>query len=235
MGNYLQHMEEISNDKSFQRRVKYLQYNYSNKISFLDSNSKVLEIGPGRGELLALLNEKGITNIDIIDNDISVLQYCQKSFKINGTYLSKSLDISKVLKNKYNLIVLTQVFEHIPKSAYLNWIRSLYSALQVGGNLIITVPNGANPLIGAERYGDLQHENIFTVLSFQELLTFSNLKNYKYLIQGFKIPPSDMLNIVRILLQKILHSIFIILMIINGGVYQKLLTPNITLIITKTK
>ncbi len=149
--------------------------------------------------------------------------------------LSKSLDITKSLKSKYDLIVLTQVFEHIPKSSYLNWIKGFYKVLNPGGSIIITVPNGANPLVGTERYGDLQHENVFTIYSFSELLTFANLPSSTHIIQGFEIPPNSIVNVIRIILQKILHSIFILMMIINGAIYQTLMTPNITLIITKGK
>lgn len=233
MSNYLAHMEELGAGKAFSRRVDYLNYNFRSYLNKLDQSSRVLEIGPGTGELLSILNKQGITNIDIIDNDVAILDYCKHKYSLNKVVLSKSLDLTKSLKSKYDLIVLTQVFEHIPKSSYLNWIRGLYGSLLPVGSILITVPNGANPLVGTERYGDLQHENIFTIYSFQELLTFANLKNSSYSIKAFKIPPINLLNIIRIVLQKMLHGIFILMMIVNGGIYQTLMTPNITLVITK--
>jgi len=233
MAGYLKHIQKLGNRVAFGRRVEYLKYNYSLPLKNLNSSQRVLEIGPGAGELLKILNDKGFTNIDIIDNDESVLKYCQKKYRINKTIFSKNLDLSTALKGSYDLIVLTQVFEHIPKSSYQNWIRCMYHSLNSDGQIIITVPNGANPLSGTERYGDLQHENMFTVFAFQELMTFADLKNSKYKIQGFEIPPISPINIIRIVLQKILHFIFLILMIINGAIYQKLLTPNITLLIQK--
>lgn len=233
MSNYLVHMEELGQGTAFARRVGYLSYNFRQYLQLLNQDSRVLEIGPGTGELLQILNEKGIKNIDIIDNDSAILKYCRSKYQIGHAILSTSLDLSKSVKGKYDLIVLTQVFEHIPKSSYLNWLSTLYKSLSSGGSILITVPNGANPFVGTERYGDLQHENIFTIFSFQELMTFANLKNPHYEIRGFEIPPSSLINIVRIFLQKILHGIFILLMIVNGGIYQTLMTPNITLAITK--
>lgn len=235
MSNYLTHMEELGQGTAFSRRVDYLNYNFKSYIYELSNSSKILEIGPGMGELLHILNEHKITSVDIIDNDAAILKYCKNKYKIRNTILSKSLDLSKWIKEKYDLIVLTQVFEHIPKSSYQNWIQNLYAALNPGGSIIITVPNGANPLVGTERYGDLQHENIFTVYSFQELMTFANLKNSSYVIKGFEIPPINFLNIARIILQKILHTLFILAMIVNGGIYQTLMTPNISLVITKKR
>lgn len=233
MGNYLEHMNELGENQAFSRRVGYIKYNFSKYLNLISTKSYVLEIGPGKGELLHILNDKHISNIDILDNDASILSYCKKNFKVKNVIKASTLTLNKYLKNKYDLIVLTQVFEHIPKSYYINWVTNLYRALKPGGKIIITVPNGANPLVGTERYGDLQHENIFTIYSFKELMTFANLKYSSYIVQGFEIPPSSPINILRIALQKILHTIFVLLMIINGGIYQTLLTPNITLVITK--
>ena len=233
MTNYLTHMKKIGGSTALDRRIGYIKYNFSEYLSKINNQQSVLEIGPGNGELLSLLNKQGMTNIDIVDNDKSVLDYCSKKFEIRNAILSKSLDLTKSVKNKYDLIVLTQVFEHIPKSSYLNWIKCMYSSLVPGGRIIITVPNGANPLVGTERYGDLQHENVFTIFSFSELMTFSNLKNSTYKIKGFEIPPNSIINIIRIILQKMLHAVFILLMIINGAIYQTLMTPNITLIVEK--
>lgn len=235
MSNYLAHMNKLGGRTAFARRKEYLAYNFKLYLSRLTTSSRVLEIGPGIGEMISLLNEHNITKIDLIDNDNEVLKYCQANYKINKTILSKSLDLTKSVAGKYDLIVLTQVFEHIPKTAYQNWIKTLYKALNPGGSILITVPNGSNPLSGTERYGDLQHENMFNIYSLSELMTFANLKDATYKVVGFKIPTNTIVGIIRRLLQKILHGIFILLMIINGAIFQTLLTPNITLIITKKK
>jgi 2-polyprenyl-3-methyl-5-hydroxy-6-metoxy-1,4-benzoquinol methylase len=226
-------MENIGEGKAFDRRVGYLAYNFAPYMKTLTSMSEVLEIGPGIGEMIHLLNERGVTKIDIIDNDRSVLTYNEKNHSVRRTTLSHDNDMSKYVKGSYDLIVLTQVFEHIPKSEYIPWVTTLYKALRSGGSIVITVPNGANPLVGTERYGDLQHENVFTVYSFRELMTFAHLKSSSYVIRGFEIPPNSPVNIVRIILQKILHGIFILMMMVNGAIYQTLMTPNISLVITK--
>lgn len=234
MSNYLTHMQKTRDKTTFSRRVSYLKYNYSSYLrQVVNKRGKVLEVGPGSGELLHILNHTGITGIDILDNDQAVLNHCKKSYNINKAIHAKSDNPIKQLSSKYDLIVLTQVFEHLPKASYQPWVKDLYKLLKPGGNIIITVPNGANPLSGTERYGDLQHENIFTINSLKELLTFADLKNSSYVIRGFEIPPVTIVNLVRILLQKILHLFFILLMMINGAIYQTLMTPNITLIITK--
>lgn len=235
MTNYLKHMENNTDQITFTRRVGYLKYNYANYLKNLIKSQRILEIGPGKGELLSLLNQQKFTNIDIIDNDQAILNYCQKKYQLQQSILLKNDNILKNLKNKYDLIILTQVFEHIKKERYIFWLKNLYQVLKPNGYIIITVPNGANPLFGTERYGDLQHQNLFTITSFSQLITFANLKNHSYQILPFSIPSTNPLNFIRIILQKLLHSFFVILMIINGAIYQTLLTPNITLVIKKNK
>ena len=113
-------------------------------------------------------------------------------------------------------------------------LKLLYKHLIKGGFLIIVVPNGNNPLGLIERYGDLQHTNCFTEQSLKDLVNISEIKNYKLEIRGYEIPPYDLLNIIRIFFQKTLHFILLLIMIINGGIYFKTMTPNIMLVIKKS-
>lgn len=230
--NYLSHMQDTASSSSFTRRAAYLASNYAPYLTHVSSvDGSVLDIGPGFGELISVLNQHGLTDIDILDQDQGVLDHCQKNFQIKKVIKTTGGDPSKALKRKYDLITLTQVFEHIPKSSYETWLRGLYKHLKPGGYLVITSPNGANPLVGTERYGDLQHENLFTIYSFQQLMHQLNLKGVSYEIKGFEIPLNSPLNALRRLAQKSLHAFFILLMLVNGAIFQTLLTPNLTLVI----
>jgi len=192
-----------------------------------------LEIGPGVGELEDYLNEKGLRNIDIADNDQGVLDYVSSKYKVKNIYLINSTSsLDKKLKN-YDLIVLIQVLEHLPNNTYAAALASLYKHLKPGGILIIAVPNAGNPLGLTERYGDLQHTISFTEQSLKDLLSVSGIENYEYRISGYEIPPYSLLNVARIILQKILHTFLLILMIINGGVFFRIMTPNIMMVISK--
>ena len=82
MSNYLEHMEQLGQGTVFGRRVEYLRYNFKMYVSKLSNSSKILEIGPGTGELLHILNDQKITSIDIIDNDVAILKYCKRRFLV---------------------------------------------------------------------------------------------------------------------------------------------------------
>lgn len=234
MSNYLNHIKNLYDDKTFQRKVEYIRYNFSKYVEKVSKKDvSFLEIGPGMGEFVSYLNIKSIYNIDIIDNDINVINFIKSNYKIKNSLCSNNINlISKKLKN-YDLILLTQVFEHISKEGYTTFLQTLYKHLNKNGYIIITVPNAGNPLGLIERYYDLTHQNAFTETSLRQLINICNIKDCEITIKGYKIPPYNLLNMIRILFQKFLYLFFLILYVINGGVYTRIYNPNITLIIKK--
>ena len=234
MSNYLKHLQSLSNQKTLQRKKDYINYNINNYLRNLNFKSfKALEIGPGLGEFESFLNDKGIEDIDIIDNDPNVLKHVSKSFKINRKFLIKKIDTLGKVLGKYDVIFLMQVLEHLPTSSYHKVLKLLYSRLMPNGYLFIIVPNANNPLGLVERYGDLQHTSSFTEQSLKDLILLSGINNFEYQIKGYEIPPYGIINIIRVILQKILHFFLLLIMIINGGIFFKTMTPNIMLVIKK--
>jgi len=234
MTNYLSHLEDLYGNKTFKRKIDYIKYNFG-KIIFevVIPRGKALEIGPGKGEFIKYLNNLTIVDIDVIDNDPEVINLVKGTFKIKNSFLCD--DVSRISKKlrKYDLIMMIQVLEHIPIEKYRSTLRVLYQHLNSQGYLIIVVPNANNPLGLVERYGDLQHRNSFTEMSLRDLVNISGIRNYDFKITGFSIPPYSLVNLVRIVLQKAVHLCLMFLLILNGGVFCKTMTPNISLIIKK--
>ena len=134
----------------------------------------------------------------------------------------------------YDIIMMTQVLEHIQKTKHISYLQTLYRKLKKGGVLIITVPNIGNPLAIFERYYDYTHETAFTENSLLQLADLLKLEDAIIKIQPFKIPLNNLINIIRFCFQQKLHVLFKIMYLANGGVYPNILTTNITLIIEKT-
>lgn len=234
MNNYLKHLEELSTPATLRRKKDYIDYNlkkYFKSIGF--KNLKVLEVGPGLGEFESYLNEREVSDIDIADNDKGILDLVSKKYKIKINYFTTDISLIDKKLGKYNFIFLMQVLEHLPVDKYATTLRFLYKHLERGGFLAIVVPNANNPLGLIERYGDLQHTGSFTEQSLKDLIMQSGIEDYSIEIKGYEIPPYDPINILRIILQKILHLILLAVMIINGGIFFKTMTPNISLIIKK--
>jgi len=236
MKSYLSYFKELYNPRTFKRKMDYIKYNFSPYIKKLSkANIVILEIGPGLGEFVNYLNTNGITNIDVLDIDEDILEHIKSNYKIKHAILSS--DIKRVDRKlrKYDIIFLLQVFEHIPKEQYKTFIQILYKHLKPQGYIIITVPNGGSLLGLSERYNDLQHEVLFTENSLRELPNYCEISNYEIEIKGYRIPPYSLINIIRIMAQKIFHFFLSIIYIVNAGVYLKIYNPNISLIIKKIR
>lgn len=232
--SYLAHLAKMSSPITFKRKVDYFIWNYGRFINIRKHKQLcILEIGPGMGESISYLNRHHITDIDVVDNDKEVLKYIGLHYKIHMSLHAKNiLNIDTKLQS-YDVIILTQVLEHIEKEYQFHWLQLLYKHLKKDGVILITVPNMANPLNTNERYGDITHECAFTENSLKELVTLSKISNFHMYVQNFGIPPFDPINVVRKIVQNILHFFILIFVIINGGVYSKLLSPNITLVVRK--
>ena len=233
MSTYLDYLNQISSSKTFSRKLDYVKYNFGSYILSKEGADKFLEIGPGLGHTIKFLNSEGFKNIDIVDNDDSILNYIKEKFETNKRY--KTNDIKEIdgQLDYYDVIIATQVFEHVPKDQYKSFLTTLYKHLNKNGYLIITVPNMANPFTICERYGDITHTNGFTDNSLIELAAMSEIPVSSINVRAYKIPPYSLLNIIRIFFQKILHLMLLAMSIANAGSYSKLLTPNISLVIKK--
>ena len=170
-----------------------------------------------------------------MDNDKSILDHVSTEFKISKMFLTNSISRTSNRLGSYNFIFLMQVLEHLPTNSFHSILRVLFNHLNEGGYLVCVVPNGNNPLGLVERYVDLQHTTCFTEQSLQDLVNLSEIENYQIEIKGFEIPPYNPINLIRLFLQKILHFILFLIMIINGGAFFKTMTPNIMLIIRKNE
>lgn len=234
---YLSQLSDGANELTLKRKKDYIRFNFGSLIDgkLKQKNCSVLEIGPGLGEFVSYCNHWGVMNIDVIDRENEVLNYVEKKFKIRSKFLSADVFPIKEKLKSYDIIMMTQVLEHIPKEKHIPYLQTLYSHLNEGGAILITVPNIGNPLAIYERYYDYTHEMAFTDHSLIQLADFAHLKNSRMRVQAFNIPTYDPINIIRSGFQFILHVLFRLLFMVNGGVYPQVLTTNITLVIEKSE
>ena len=232
MTDYLQYMQQISSAKGSKAKAAYLDYNFSR---FIKPGCSILEIGPGLGEFLEFISKSNPQSIDIIDRDQAMLDSLQANFKLRNALNIAAEDIAsqKDQLGKYDIIFMLQIMEHVQTNALEGLVRTLYECLKPGGRLLITVPNGANPLGLVERYSDITHVNLFSPNSLLQLARFAGIDSSEACVQGYRIPASGLINLIRIVMQSALHFIFKALLAINGGVYFTPMHPNITLIVTK--
>lgn len=98
-------------------------------------NASVLDVGCGTGDYIATFSRytHNYSGIDLSDTAINNLKkkYTHLNFKVNSVYSLKS-------KEKYDIIFLSEVLEHIDKEKEA--LRNIRKMLNEDGKLIISVP-----------------------------------------------------------------------------------------------
>jgi 2-polyprenyl-3-methyl-5-hydroxy-6-metoxy-1,4-benzoquinol methylase len=211
------HLSQIGNESTRNNKKHWFSCNYK---CFLpsDKNSKILEIGPGFGELASfLIEEHGYTNFIGIDLDREVVDFCNslypdKFFQVTSTQEFLKNEISQI-----DLVFMLHVLEHIPKEQTISFLSTIRNSLSENGFLIVEVPNMSNPIFGLNlRYADFTHEIGFTETSLKYVLSkagFSEISLY-----ANKTPSNSLPRIAQRIMQLIVNGIV--------GMSHKIYMPN---------
>lgn len=117
-------------------------YTYNNCLKHLKEGDKILSVGGFHGTIEKLLKETLNLEITMIDypDSIEFLKdyYDYLGFNYIGIDLSKGL--SGIPENYYNMIIYTEVIEHIPIPPY-EQLLPFDKFLKSQGSIVITTPN----------------------------------------------------------------------------------------------
>jgi SAM-dependent methyltransferase len=147
------------------------------RVVCLPSKAKILEVGCGTGHNLAMLKAFGTL-------DASELDFCARALasKRLGADVkeAKLPDLSMFPRDKYDLVALLDVLEHVPDDVAS--LKAILKRLKPGGALLVTVP--ANPWMWSahdvahhhfRRYSKRELARVFREAGFEiQLLSFFN-------------------------------------------------------------
>lgn len=102
------------------------------------NNVNILDLGCGRGWLTNLLSAYGTTTG--IEPVKPVVEHARNLFPTINFIAGTSKNIVTTNKNNYNLIVSSEVIEHVPDSEKEDFINDIAELLDENGYLIITTP-----------------------------------------------------------------------------------------------
>ncbi len=232
MDNYLHHLEEQYSPKTSARKLQYIEYNFG---EFLKPGMTALEVGPGFGEFLETLKRHGTTDVDVIDRDETVLRHVAARHAICHAWPAPVEELAALEHSlrKYDVIYLSEILEHVRKESIIDVVRRLYARLKPGGAILIVAPNAGNPLCSVELYADFTHETAFSVNAFRQIVDAAGIPPDSLAVFGYRIPPVSLVNLLRIVLQKLLHLCLLGIMIINGANYSRILQPNLCAVIRR--
>jgi SAM-dependent methyltransferase len=149
----------------------YVRTNYLPHLRQLEPGSaEVLEIGCNKGYLLAALQAAGfrcLHGIDLSPDDLKVARKLVPDVEFQD---ADGFDYLAVRPERYDLIIVKAVLEHIPKDRVLPFLSLAAAALRPRGMLMIDVPNMDWLFASHERYMDFTHEVGFTKESLRQVL-----------------------------------------------------------------
>ena len=137
----------------------------------------ILDVGCGAGLFVDYLRQAGYTDVAGIDWSPGEVARAREA-GIHGVVLADATEFLTDKKDRYGLIAVLNVVEHLHKAEVLTLLRLLHQALVPGGRVIAVTPNGLSPFSGATRYWDFSHELAFTPASWRQLAATA----------GFRLP-----------------------------------------------
>jgi cyclopropane fatty-acyl-phospholipid synthase-like methyltransferase len=162
-----------------------------------DKDAAILEIGPGTGALLGLLHNRcGYRNVKGVDISAEVAGACNTVLPGSTSLVDDTEAYLHEREQTFDLVLMLHTLEHIPKDQVLRLLRATYSALKVGGKLVVEVPNCEHPIVGTRnRYVDFTHTLGFTDLSLKFVMQNSGFSQVS--IYGCKVPRKNLGRVVQ--------------------------------------
>ena len=135
----------------------------------LDNNSSILDIGCASGGLIDCLSKLGYLNLTGLDPSPICIERVAQNHKCK-TILGSILDENLVLENKFDVIILTHVLEHILDVKKL--MQKLYDLLNENGIIFIECPDASKYHLNVHapfQEFNTEHINHFSESSFCNL------------------------------------------------------------------
>ncbi|QTA81899.1 SAM-dependent methyltransferase [Desulfonema limicola] len=166
--------------KTFNLVCRKIAWNYDRFFKSMSRDAKILDLGCGIGQCLYYLDRQGFKNIKGIDISPSQIEAAGKMLLgINIELVEDSIKYLEDNAEKFDVIVMNDVLEHIPPDQLIPITRAMYAALKKRGTVIVKTINSAYPLGSFLRYIDLTHTTAFHEKSLTHLLAHAGFKNIK--------------------------------------------------------
>lgn len=129
--------------------------------SHVPADRSLAALDIGYGFALRALRDLKFTNLTGLETSPEQAERSRKAgFNVILTDLSNEWLRSQ--ENRFGLVLLLDVLEHVPMEVQIDFLRTIYKAMAPGGRLILTVPNANAILASRWRHIDYTHYSSFT-------------------------------------------------------------------------
>lgn len=207
--------------KLFKKNSDVLSKNFSHFFKKnISREGKILDLGCGYGNFLYYLKSLGYTNVTGLDISSEEIAICRKNFLSFSLIKSDIFEYIKNSNEKFDVIYLSHVLEHISKDKLNDLLQGFKKILNRGGFIIIVIPNCAayfNATVS--RYADITHEIGFVDKSLRQLFIVNGFENEDIVIKNYLGAVNPMVKLVRNILLVIFESFIQILGYEKQAVY----------------
>lgn len=144
--------------------------NYRRLLPPAAERPRILEIGAGRGFMLAALRGAGygeLMGVDLSPDDVA---HARERLGLPGVVEGDGRAYLRAHPGAFDVVLAKAVLEHVRKEEVLPFLDDVRAALAPGGRAILEVPNMDWILAGHERFMDFTHEVGFTRESLGQVL-----------------------------------------------------------------
>lgn len=225
MNNLFEEYIRITFDGDRFSDVKVEQFilNYS-RFFPLDRDAPILDIGPGRGEMLIALARLGFLDVSAIDISEEVIERCRPL----ATQVVLIEDATRYLQGNeksYSLITVLDVLEHMQKKEVVRFLSELRRNTRTDGKVIIQVPNMGGIFPSLHRYNDFTHEVCFNDHSLRQVLLAVGFKKIDFFPFENLIGSAWKCRIMKLMRDRILYPSCRCVRILDGSLNPEIMTP----------
>lgn len=228
---YDSYMENAFGER-MQAEFKFKQFEYNYKKYFpKNKDVEILDIGVGRGEMLTCFKKWGYKNYFGIDISPSTIDFCQ-SIGLNCQCVHDSNDYLRKNQNRYHLITLTDVLEHIPREFVIQFLKDIKNALVDDGIVIIQIPNLQSPDGFLHMYNDITHACGYIEHSLAQVLIAAGFQRFTF--HGYEeFTSCNIKTSIKKSLRNIYWKFIRFNRFINGNINPTILNPVFSAIVKK--
>ena len=140
------------------------------------SDMACLELGSGTGEFLQYLHYKGVKNFQGVDQDPNLKNVLKSEIQDRFECTDVWEFLVSPLSTNWDRVVMLDVLEHFTPEDGFKLLSLITKRLNLGGKIIIKVPNGGSPWGMSYQAGDVTHKTAFNSESLRQLATASQLR-----------------------------------------------------------
>jgi SAM-dependent methyltransferase len=139
-----------------------------------NSDAVIVDIGCGRGILLAIFKACGYENVQGVDVSPEQVELVRR--KGMTVHEGDAIRFLETHRDTFDLLTGLDIVEHFQKPDVMRFLEAAHRVLKPGGRLILQTANADSPFGAMHRYGDFTHEVGFNPNSLSRLLRFAGFE-----------------------------------------------------------